>query len=103
MSADRQTSNETADHGQAEAISAAAIPINNIGFCHTCNRQVEIDMDSFTCKNCNNGFIELFELNDENSNQGNEENDDETSQQSGFGAGGPRVLRFDSNENGMGV
>lgn len=33
-----------------------------IGYCHQCDRQVEIDRPSFTCKQCQGGFIELFEI-----------------------------------------
>lgn len=36
-----------------------------IGYCHQCDRQVEIDPDFYTCRRCNSGFIELFEGNDE--------------------------------------
>lgn len=35
---------------------------SNIGYCHNCDRQVEIDRESFTCKQCNGGFIELFDV-----------------------------------------
>ena len=31
-----------------------------IGYCHTCDRQVEID--DFTCSICHNGFVELFDF-----------------------------------------
>lgn len=33
-----------------------------IGYCHQCDRQVEIDRESYCCKECNGGFIELFDL-----------------------------------------
>ncbi|RNA38565.1 hypothetical protein BpHYR1_039531 [Brachionus plicatilis] len=33
-----------------------------IGYCHQCDRQVEIDRQSFTCTQCQGGFIELFEM-----------------------------------------
>lgn len=33
-----------------------------IGYCHQCDRQVEIDRQSFSCKQCQGGFIELFEM-----------------------------------------
>ncbi|CAF0811510.1 unnamed protein product [Brachionus calyciflorus] len=33
-----------------------------IGYCHQCDRQVEIDRDNYTCKQCESGFIELFDL-----------------------------------------
>lgn len=32
-----------------------------IGFCHVCDRQVSIVSESFTCAECNGGFIELIE------------------------------------------
>lgn len=31
------------------------------GYCHQCDRQVEINRDSFSCQECNGGFIELFD------------------------------------------
>jgi E3 ubiquitin-protein ligase RNF115/126 len=34
---------------------------NQIGYCHVCDRQIQIDQDSFTCSVCNGGFIELLE------------------------------------------
>lgn len=43
-----------------EAAPARAEPL--IGYCHQCDRQVEIDRDGFSCKQCNGGFIELFDL-----------------------------------------
>ena len=35
---------------------------NPIGYCHSCDRQVEIDRELFTCTVCHGGFIELFEI-----------------------------------------
>jgi hypothetical protein len=35
---------------------------NSLGYCHECDRQVEIDMASFACSVCNGGFIEMFEI-----------------------------------------
>jgi hypothetical protein len=34
----------------------------SIGYCHVCDRQVNIDQDSFTCSVCHGGFIELFDM-----------------------------------------
>ena len=34
----------------------------NIGYCHVCDKQVEIDEDHFSCSECHGGFVELFEL-----------------------------------------
>lgn len=33
-----------------------------IGYCHTCDRQVEIDPVSFECNRCHGGFIEIFDI-----------------------------------------
>jgi hypothetical protein len=49
------------DIGAAAAVVAAALNNENIGYCHVCDKQVPIDMDSFTCSECHGGFIELFE------------------------------------------
>jgi hypothetical protein len=46
---------------------------NPIGYCHTCDRQVEIDKNDFVCKQCNGGFIELFEM---SANTNADESDD---------------------------
>jgi hypothetical protein len=35
---------------------------NPIGYCHVCDRQVNIDRESFTCNVCHGGFIELFDM-----------------------------------------
>lgn len=35
---------------------------HNIGYCHVCDKQVEIDEDHFSCSECHGGFVELFEL-----------------------------------------
>jgi E3 ubiquitin-protein ligase RNF115/126 len=37
-----------------------------MGFCHQCDRQVLIDRVNFVCSVCGGGFIELFEINDQN-------------------------------------
>lgn len=37
-------------------------PNDSIGYCHSCDRQVTIDKESFTCSVCNGGFIELFDM-----------------------------------------
>ena len=31
-----------------------------LGFCHSCNKQNPINIEAFTCTQCNGGFIELF-------------------------------------------
>lgn len=36
-------------------------PARQTGFCHVCNHQVSIIPESFTCAECNGGFIELIE------------------------------------------
>ena len=40
-----------------------------IGYCHTCDRQIEIDRNEFSCKNCNGGFVELFEIDNQQQQQ----------------------------------
>lgn len=37
-----------------------------LGYCHVCNKQNRINLDSYTCVQCNGGFIEIFDLNDTN-------------------------------------
>lgn len=44
------------------AVPNVADPSNPIGYCHTCDRQVEIDKNNFVCKRCDGGFIELFDM-----------------------------------------
>ena len=34
----------------------------NIGYCHVCDKQVEINRDNFSCSECHGEFVELFEL-----------------------------------------
>ena len=46
---------------QVDEESAASSPPHNLGYCHICDRQVEIDAATFTCAVCHGGFIELFE------------------------------------------
>jgi hypothetical protein len=64
---------------------------NTIGYCHECDRQVEIDMVNFVCTNCNGGFIEMFELNsrEQGGTGGASAQTPETAQ--------PRNFRFDAN------
>ncbi len=38
---------------------------NALGFCHSCNKQVRINLQDYTCSICKTGFIELFNLTDE--------------------------------------
>lgn len=52
--------------GQGASASASTSTGPLIGYCHVCDRQVEIDRDSFTCKECNGGFIELFDMDQSN-------------------------------------
>ena len=33
-----------------------------IGYCHTCDRQVNIDPVSFECSQCHGGFVEIFDI-----------------------------------------
>ena len=35
---------------------------SQIGYCHTCDRQVSIDPVSFECSQCGGGFVELFDI-----------------------------------------
>jgi len=42
--------------------------ITSLGYCHVCNRQIRINLESFTCTQCNGGFIELFDINETNNN-----------------------------------
>lgn len=42
---------------------------STIGYCHSCDRQVEIDRESFTCTQCHGGFIELFDMESRSSQQ----------------------------------
>lgn len=42
-----------------EGVDAAAAIMT--GYCHVCDKQVTINADSFTCRECQGGFIELFE------------------------------------------
>lgn len=53
-----------ADEDSQPAASEEQAPVDsnqNIGYCHVCDRQVQINQDTFTCGVCNGGFIELFE------------------------------------------
>ena len=37
----------------------------NIGYCHTCDKQITFRSNTnLTCTDCNGNFIEIFELND---------------------------------------
>ena len=37
----------------------------NIGYCHTCDKQITLRSNTnLTCSDCNGNFIELFELNE---------------------------------------
>jgi len=49
--------------GGATAAAVVEATMNNesIGYCHVCDKQVPINSNSFTCSECNGGFIELFE------------------------------------------
>jgi hypothetical protein len=38
---------------------------DSIGFCHSCNKQNRINIENYTCTQCNGGFIELFNYSDE--------------------------------------
>lgn len=86
------SSEQSASGGSSGSTGTATSP-SNIGYCHECDRQVEIDLDSFTCKRCNGGFIEQFEL-DQNRANANAEN---TSTSSSSDGAQPRVFRFDAN------
>lgn len=46
---------------EAAAPNSAAQSSDQIGYCHVCDRQVNIDQASFTCSVCNGGFIEILE------------------------------------------
>ena len=73
------------------AASATASPTStNIGYCHECDRQIDIDIESFTCTVCNGGFIEMFEPDQHRQQQ----------QQNANGAdsgSNMRVFTFDAN------
>ena len=62
----------TASTEQQDALSLES-DSNPIGYCHTCDRQVEIDKVNFVCTHCNGGFIELFEIPPANSNTDNDD------------------------------
>jgi len=59
------TDNLETDSATAVAAAAAA---TSLGYCHVCNRQIRINLESFTCTQCNGGFIELFDINESNNN-----------------------------------
>ena len=40
-----------------------------MGYCHTCDRQVAIEHDGFTCSVCHGGFVELFDINNQQPEQ----------------------------------
>lgn len=42
----------------------ASLAHTSLGYCHVCNKQNRINTETFTCVQCNCGFIELFDLND---------------------------------------
>ncbi len=46
----------------SDSLTSVVDPSNPIGYCHTCDRQVEIDKNNFVCKRCDGGFIELFDM-----------------------------------------
>jgi hypothetical protein len=48
--------------------SSSTNSITSLGYCHVCNRQIRINLESFTCTQCNGGFIELFDINETNNN-----------------------------------
>ncbi len=35
-----------------------------LGYCHVCNKQNRINTETYTCVQCNCGFIELFDINE---------------------------------------
>lgn len=47
--------------GETSESSSEQQATGQMGFCHVCNRQVSILPESFTCAECNGGFIELVE------------------------------------------
>lgn len=51
-----------------------------LGYCHVCNKQNRINIESFTCIQCNGGFIELFDLDEPRRPQQNETLIDDSSQ-----------------------
>ena len=63
--ATEEVEGQNASGGNAAAAAAAVVEasMNNesIGYCHVCDKQVPINSNSFTCSECNGGFIELFE------------------------------------------
>jgi hypothetical protein len=34
--------------------------VTTLGFCHSCNKQAQIDLRAYTCVECHGGFIELL-------------------------------------------
>lgn len=55
----------TADESTPSEAASDSTSNQNLGYCHSCDRQVPIDQDSFTCNVCNGGFIELLEAEQE--------------------------------------
>lgn len=69
-----QDQDDEEDDSVAAATIAATLNNNNIGYCHSCDKQVIIDTVSFTCSECHGGFIEIFE-NDSQRQQANTQNE----------------------------
>lgn len=61
MSNTNENTNEPGSIERSNVSEASSASRPNLGFCHVCDRQVEIELDSFTCSLCHGGFIELFE------------------------------------------
>ena len=48
-----------------QQVTSTEIPSDSptsLGFCHSCNKQTQINIERFNCSECNGGFIELFNL-----------------------------------------
>ena len=62
----------SADSGTSARRQMRLTTSTNIGYCHVCDKQVEIDEDHFSCSECHGGFVELFELADNSATTGGE-------------------------------
>lgn len=52
--------------GIVTQVSATVSPSDSptsLGFCHSCNKQTQINIEAYNCSECNGGFIEVFNLN----------------------------------------
>ena len=64
LAASVPSSSSAVDNNIAMLANTEASLTNTLGFCHSCNKQNRIDVDTYTCTQCSGGFIELFNLED---------------------------------------